>query len=59
MEKALIALGTVACCVAVHAATPPKAPDAMKVVMYCDQGSGYDLCYKNSDIEIYEVKDAS
>lgn len=23
------------------------------------QGSGYDLCYKNSDIEIYEVKDAS
>lgn len=23
------------------------------------QGCGYDLCYKNTDIEIYEVKDAS
>ena len=31
-----VALGAVACCVAVHAATPPKAPDAMKVVVYCD-----------------------
>ena len=39
----VVRVAVFACCVAVHAATPPKAPDAMKVVMYCDQGSGYDL----------------
>lgn len=43
MKRMLIALGWAVGCVAVHAATPPKVPDAMKVVMYCDQGSGYDL----------------